>query len=477
MKRTAGLCLLLAAAGGCMTAEPGATTANHIGCLGGTPPTVPGVMGPRGEPIAMAAPYAGNPPSELAARAMMAQSVPMNLIQQSPYGIMPAGAVMAPAAPPGIVQAGGVCGPNGCAAPAVDMNGPPPGNMLQGQEAPYSRVPNAIHGMMPPGAVAAVGALTGPGANRFTAARTSVRFAAPEGMKVTWYAPSAGGKGGFAASQLDVPGRYNFAQGAIYRLKLSNIPGRGPLELYPTLEVVPANNRTVPFLAHSSVPVVFTEEDLDQVVAGNYLVKVIYLPDPQFQDLAVLGTNEIVSTRLDPGLDPIAEAYRRGSILLVIRMGNIDLEAPNTPAMDAPSPYAAPQANPRPPMPPGPMVPYGALQSGVPLIGPNGPVTLPPPPGMPGAEGGSTQGSSTSGAGQTTAVPSGPPMPPGTATPPAAPLPANRGTGGGTLPDQGPIQPSGYSTMPTGPADSGDVGEAASPMRRLLLGKKLGGQQ
>src|SRR5207244_1960555 len=72
-----------------------------------------------------------------------------------------------------------------------------------------------------------------------------------------------------------------------------------------------------------------------------YLVKVIYLPDPQFQDTATTGTDEVVSSKLDPGVDPIAEAHRRGSILLVIRLGNIDLEYPNTPAMDAPTPYPA----------------------------------------------------------------------------------------------------------------------------------------
>ena len=145
------------------------------------------------------------------------------------------------------------------------------------------------------------------------------------------------------------PGRYNFLQAAIYRLKLSDIPNRPGVELYPTLEVVPGNVKTATFLAHSSVPVMFTEEDFNQVAAGNYLVKVIYLPDPQFQDLATTGVDELISSRLEPGVDPIAEAHRRGSILLVVRLGPIDLEAPNTPAMDAPNPYA-----PRPQMPPAP---------------------------------------------------------------------------------------------------------------------------
>ncbi len=133
--------------------------------------------------------------------------------------------------------------------------------------------------------------------------------------------------------------RYNFLQASIYRLKLSDIPNRPGVELYPTLEVVPSKAKTCTFLSHSAVPVVFTEEDFEQVAAGNFVVKVIYLPDPQFQDLAATGPDEVVSSRLEPGMDPIVEAKRRGSILLVVRLGNIDLEAPNTPAMDSPNPF------------------------------------------------------------------------------------------------------------------------------------------
>src|SRR5207244_2427731 len=172
------------------------------------------------------------------------------------------------------------------------------------------------------------------------------------------------------------------------------------------------------YLAHSAVPVYFTEEDFDQVLGGNYLVKVIYLPYPQYADAAVAGgPDEIVSTRLEPGVDPIAEACKRGSILLVIRMGNIDLEAPNTPAMDAPSMYqqqhaAAPQMQ-GPGMPGNsPMVPYGM--------------------GMPGP-------------GRATAVPGGtlPPVPSATVPGAMAPPPSAPGTPLSRLPDSTALQPTG----------------------------------
>jgi hypothetical protein len=150
------------------------------------------------------------------------------------------------------------------------------------------------------------------------------------------------------------------------------------------------------------VPVAFTDEDFDQVAAGNYIVKVVYLPFPQFQDLATTGPDEVVSSRLEPGADPIAEACRRGNILLILRLGNIDLEAPNTPPMNAPSAY--PMRNAMPPMTapgmgastggPGMMVPYGFMNQGRPLMmGPKGPI-MPLPgsetmsPSVPSSNGG-----------------------------------------------------------------------------------------
>jgi hypothetical protein len=156
-------------------------------------------------------------------------------------------------------------------------------------------------------------------------ATSQVGFISPEGMQVTW---DVGAPGMFDSEPLIVPGRYNFGQGAIYRLKLTEIPGerRAGIELYPTLEIAPATPRTEAFIAHSYIPFQITDEDLDQVLSGNFVTKVIYLPDPDHQELALAGVETLVSTRLDPGVDPIVEADRRGSILAIIRLGNKDLQ-------------------------------------------------------------------------------------------------------------------------------------------------------
>lgn len=360
MKRAVGICVLLTALGDGVALgqffDAGASPGGR--CATGIIPSVPGVQGPWGQPVPVARPYMSVPGSESAARAMMSQSVPLDLVQ----------ATMPPGMMGGILQAN--CPPGGC----------PPG-MPMGPAGPA---------MGPPGAVAAVGALTGGMPPRFPTKRTEVRFIYPRSMKISWYAPTGGGTAGFTGTQLEVPGRYNFVQAAIYRLKLSDIPGRPGVYLYPTLEVVPSNAKTDPFLAHTAVPISFTDEDINQVLQGNYIIKVVYLPDPQFQDLAATGTGEIVSSLLEPGVDPIAEAHRRGNILCIVRMGNIDLEAPETPAMDAPSPYqpkpVVPVMPPKGMLPgaPGgrPMVPYGMMGPNGPMMSPGNPMMMPGGPAM-----------------------------------------------------------------------------------------------
>ena len=134
--------------------------------------------------------------------------------------------------------------------------------------------------------------------------------------------------GRFDSEPLVAPARYNFPQGLMYRLKLANIPGRPGVELYPSIELAFAVPRTEAFLAHNAIPVQFTEEDFDQVLQGNFVTKVIYLPDPEFQELALAGVETLVSTRLEPGVDPIVEADRRGAILAIVRLGNKDMQLP-----------------------------------------------------------------------------------------------------------------------------------------------------
>ena len=156
-------------------------------------------------------------------------------------------------------------------------------------------------------------------------------------MNIGWQTGTGpNGERSYLSTQLVVPARYNFNQGYIYRLKLSNIPGRQGVSLYPTIEVAPTTPATDAYLAHNAIPIQFTAEDFDQVVdGGNFVTKVIYLPDPKYQELAVSGVETLISTRLEPGVDPILEADKRGTILAIVRLGAIDLEMPGSPVAGA----------------------------------------------------------------------------------------------------------------------------------------------
>jgi hypothetical protein len=213
------------------------------------------------------------------------------------------------------------CAAAGCRAP-LTHNLPPAQRLLEPGPGVGGPGPGVM--MMGAGPAPALAA-----AGMFQPPTSQVAFIGPAGMTITW---DVSGHGLFDSEPLVVPGRQNFPQGAIYRLKLSNIPGRPGEELYPTLEIGPATPRTDAFLAHTPIPIQFNEEDWEQVLGGNYVTKVIYLPDPEFQELALADVATLVSTRLDPGVDPIVEADRRGAILAIIRLGNKDLEMPGAEA-------------------------------------------------------------------------------------------------------------------------------------------------
>ena len=167
---------------------------------------------------------------------------------------------------------------------------------------------------------------------------------------------------------MTVPARYNFTQGYIYRLKLTDIQGQNPnFVLYPTIEVAPSTPATDAYLTHNPIPAIFTEEDFDQVKSGNFVTKVIYLPDPKFQELAVSGVETLVSTRLEPGVDPILEADRRGTILMILRIGSIDLEMPVAGASSVPA------------MTPGTATTPGTTTTPVLTPDPAAPVSVPSP--------------------------------------------------------------------------------------------------
>ncbi|GAC1449517.1 MAG: hypothetical protein NVSMB9_33410 [Isosphaeraceae bacterium] len=282
----------------------------------------------------------------------------------------------------------------------VSHGAPPPGGMMSpgASGCSFGHAGCAGGASCPGGAMGAMGPNGAPGGaggpgganggRRFPNVRSQIFFLDPNGMKIGWQTGGGGGERVYLPAQLTVPARYNFMQGYIYRLKVTDVPNRPGVVLYPTVEVAPSTPATDAYLTHNPIPVQFTPEDFDQVLdGGNFVTKVIYLPDPRYQELAIAGVETLVSTRLEPGVDPILEADKRGTILLIVRLGAIDLEmqgatpvvAPTTGPNMTPGPNMAPGAyNPSGPnMAPGPNVAPGPYN-------PSGPNMLPGPNMGPG---------------------------------------------------------------------------------------------
>ncbi|HQU42507.1 MAG TPA: hypothetical protein PK867_06825, partial [Pirellulales bacterium] len=127
--------------------------------------------------------------------------------------------------------------------------------------------------------------------------------------------------GKFDSEPLTMPGRYSFPRAAAYRLKLSQIPGHEGVELYPHIEIAPAMPRSEDFLEHNAIPIELSEEEIEHILAGKPLTKVMYLPDRDGEADSLPGVTALTDIGLGAGLDPIVEADRIGVILAILRAG------------------------------------------------------------------------------------------------------------------------------------------------------------
>lgn len=355
-RRVAGFLLAVAATSGCMNTDSGFMNhqqagMQHNGAMR-LASSEQGPIGPWNTPMMPTSSMGGNG---------------MNGGPMGGAGIMQVGYAGSES---GILQASG-CANGACGLPGA----PPMGGGFNGGHGGMSGPVLTDPGCYTTsGRVNAFGQLPNGPDGGLSSSRTQVKFSGPVNAKVGWYVQGPDGKPVLSPGQITMPGRFNFAQAAIYRLKISDLQGRPGVELYPTIEIVPSNAKTDAFLSHNVVPVEFSDEDLGQIREGNYITKVIYLPDAQYMSLAG-GAEELSSTRLEPGVDPIAEALRRGHILLIIRVGNISLDLPNSPPLNAPGSFGVPQGGPNPMMmPPGPGMMPGVPGGPMPTPG-QGPIS------------------------------------------------------------------------------------------------------
>jgi uncharacterized repeat protein (TIGR01451 family) len=264
------------------------------------------------------------------------------------------GQARAQAAPPATAPALPLPNPTVVPAPApVPSPAPAP--------APAAQPATAVVG---PGA-----AVEAPGAPVLPADVQVVRFQGPEGLIVDVIGPGpepapAGDGHGITTLGLRV--------GVPYRLRVSNIPERPGVALFPVIEVVGHLHRPQGIdPGKYPIRVVFSLEDLyDTVDRGRLVTQVVYLEDPDQALPVAMPKDEIPVVSLGPAEDPLKVASALGRVMAIVRMGG------RQPSPDEP--------------------PFGVVGPGAggpcPFIGPDGgrcPVACgpvcgtPPPPGRP----------------------------------------------------------------------------------------------
>jgi hypothetical protein len=111
--------------------------------------------------------------------------------------------------------------------------------------------------------------------------------------------------------------------GAVYRFKITSIPGYEGEELYPTIEVI---DRTYPphhLAVRHPIPIQLELDDLRDALSGRMVTRVIYLEDPT--SAIPVDTNDKLPLTVDiPAYqDPLHVADTLGKPVAILRIGSV----------------------------------------------------------------------------------------------------------------------------------------------------------
>lgn len=162
-------------------------------------------------------------------------------------------------------------------------------------------------------------------------ATVQVRLVSPEGATIAGLDQDAFIFHGGLPTPI-VPLRLRLTAGKSNSLQMSEIPSHPGFVQSLTVEVPTLTKASQGFLSLNAIPLAVTDEDLNQTIAGNPVVKVLYLRNAEAGEVGPSTVEVIVNTRLDPANDPVAEAEKRGTVLAVVRMSQAQLPANAAPS-------------------------------------------------------------------------------------------------------------------------------------------------
>ena len=150
----------------------------------------------------------------------------------------------------------------------------------------------------------------------------AVKFITPKDVRVTAY-PGAPFSRVYDASAV-----VGLRPGYAYRFELTNLPYAPGKSIYPEVEVrgtlVPRPGMKY---MNYPLPIVLSQNDIDKVLKGVVLTKVIYLEDPDKALPTQVDRDAPVETEDGTEDEAIKAAIANGRLMAIVRVGNLKLTA------------------------------------------------------------------------------------------------------------------------------------------------------
>jgi len=180
-----------------------------------------------------------------------------------------------------------------------------------------------VPGQGAPGAVAAFGAKVPlaiphpPVPLPLPAPLVAAKFLAPAGVRVTAF------PGTRLSNMFDAPAVVGLRPGYVYRFELTNLPYFPGRSLYPEVEV---RGTLVPrpgmkYMDYP-IPLTFSPEDIERVLNGALITKVIYLEDPTKAVPTEVQPDRPVETYDDTERHALRGALESGRLMAIVRIGD-----------------------------------------------------------------------------------------------------------------------------------------------------------
>lgn len=114
------------------------------------------------------------------------------------------------------------------------------------------------------------------------------------------------------------PALARVAVGAVYRIRIADMPEYPGQMFYPSLEIIDRLHPPAGKADQFPVPIRFTAEEIEQASRGRMVTKIVYLEQPQ---LASGHESPVPTETIPPHRNLLTAADRRGRPMAIIRLG------------------------------------------------------------------------------------------------------------------------------------------------------------